>query len=96
MHYPSTCDPYDRFGWSRLISELELVFYYTRLFRKQRSLICQSKNRSNNMLFIIKQMALLDLINAKKERYLYDRVFRDCYKARDHMFEIDFDDQPGR
>ena len=94
MDFVGPLADYDRYARSNLISELELVFNYVRLMRRH----CQrmlGKSPSTDALFVIEQSALFELLTAKKERYLNERIYRDRYAARDHMLKLDLDLQLG-
>ena len=85
-------DDYDRKYRQGLIDQLEIIYSYLQLFRKQQSVI---NTKCANYMFFTKQLALLQIMKIKEERYLMERVYRNRFADCDHLLKCDFNTQPG-
>ena len=85
-------DDYNRKYRQDLIDQLEIIYGYLQLFRKQQSVI---NAKCGNYMFFTEQLALLQIMKIKEERYLMERVYRNRFADRDHLLKCDFDTQPG-
>ena len=77
----ASADEYNRYARQEHIHDLELIFELVRSFRKS------SESSCTDILFMIEQMAVLDLFNANNHRYTSDRHYRCRYDARDALVD---------
>ena len=75
-------DDYNRKYRQDLIDQLEIIYGYLQLFRKQQSVI---NAKCANYMFFTEQLALLQIMKIKEERYLMERVYRNRFADCDHL-----------